>query len=515
MSQKSIDRKAFIKTASMALAATAGTGLVAAAPQKSKKRKRKQEKLIGIQIGAVSFIDEGEKQVLDNVQELAKVNTLFLPVFAYNKGLAGRGYRQGDNRLVDAVPDHGLTKFDPNWFHGGYYATPHMQYYKNTVFKDLRAPEFGDYDVLDAVIPEAKKRDIKVYAMMADNFRSDLPNAEMLLQVDLHGQKIGRVCFNNPEFQGFVSGLIEDCLRSYDVDGLLWRSEKTGPLGGALGLSHGYGPRTPGCFCQFCKKRAEDQGISFDRAVQGYLKIEKFMKSNLAGIRPTDGYYPTFWRILLEYPEILHWQRLFTESLRDTYKANYALVKSIKPDLPAGWGFSSQQIYSHIFRADADIQALSEYTDFLKFYVYYNAAGPRMAKYVDNLGSGILGDLPREQLLQFVQKVMGYGDEGSFDEIRRNGLSDDYVSRETKRALKGADGTNTKMWPAIDIDLPPRHYWDDFNAYSKNDPENLRKAVHAVFNAGSDRILLARKYSEMNLSNLKAVGQALDELDIG
>ncbi len=236
-SQKSIDRKAFIKTASTALAAVAGTGLVDATSLKSKKRKSKQEISIGIQIGAVSFVDEGEKQVLDNVQELAKVNTLFLPVFAYNKGLAGRGFRKGDKRLGDAVPDHGLTKFDPNWFHGGYYATPHMKYYQNTVFKDLRAPEFGDYDVLDAVIPEAKKRDMKVYAMMADNFRSYLPNAEMLLQVDLHGQKIGRVCFNNPEFQGFVSGLIEDCVRSYDVDGLLWRSESTGAGLGRPGAS--------------------------------------------------------------------------------------------------------------------------------------------------------------------------------------------------------------------------------------------------------------------------------------
>jgi len=107
MSQKTIDRRNFIKRASVIVAATAGAGMVEAAPLKSSARKPKQGKMIGIQIGAVSFVDEGEKQVLDNVQELAKVNTLFLPVFAYNKGLAGRGYRQGDQRLIDAVPEHG------------------------------------------------------------------------------------------------------------------------------------------------------------------------------------------------------------------------------------------------------------------------------------------------------------------------------------------------------------------------------------------------------------------------
>ena len=34
----------------------------------------KSEKRIAIQIGAVSFVDEGEEQVLDNVQNLAGIN---------------------------------------------------------------------------------------------------------------------------------------------------------------------------------------------------------------------------------------------------------------------------------------------------------------------------------------------------------------------------------------------------------------------------------------------------------
>ena len=507
-------RRKFLKVTA---AASVAAGLPKVSIGSPAETVKKTDKRIGIQIGAVSFVDEGEKQVLDNVQELGKVNTLFLPVFAYNRGLAGRGLQEGDPKFNGAVPDHGKTKFDPNWFHGGYYATPHMEYYKNTAFKDLRAPEFGDYDMLATVVPEAKKRGMKVYAMMADNIRKYPVNAEVLLQENLQGEKISKICFNNPEVKGFLAGLIEDCLRSYDLDGLLWRSEKTGPLGEVLGLTHsgsatGPGAISPGCFCQFCQKRAKEQGINFERAVAGYQDLQKFAEANVKGIKPIDGYYATFWRILLKYPEILQWQNLFTQSLRDTYKSNYALVKSIKPTLQAGWGFSSQQIYSHIFRAEADIQALSEYTDFLKFYVYYNAGGPRMAKYIDRLGSGMMGDVPREQLLQFVHKLMGYGDEGSFDEIRRNGLSEDYVYRETMRARKGAEGTKTKMWPAIDINLPSRYYWSDFNDYPINHPEGLTKAIKAVFRAGSDRILLARKYSEMQLTNLKAAGDALAEI---
>src|SRR5439155_22659685 len=48
------------------------------------------EKLVGIQIGAISFVDEGVEQVLDIVQERAKVNAIFLAVFTYGRGIAGR-----------------------------------------------------------------------------------------------------------------------------------------------------------------------------------------------------------------------------------------------------------------------------------------------------------------------------------------------------------------------------------------------------------------------------------------
>src|SRR5579864_7251322 len=45
---------------------------------------------IGIQIGAVSFVDEGVDTVLDILQERAGVNALMLAVFTYGRGIAGR-----------------------------------------------------------------------------------------------------------------------------------------------------------------------------------------------------------------------------------------------------------------------------------------------------------------------------------------------------------------------------------------------------------------------------------------
>ena len=46
-------------------------------------------KMIGIQVGAVSFVDEGVNTVLDLFQQAASVNTLFVATFTYGRGNRG------------------------------------------------------------------------------------------------------------------------------------------------------------------------------------------------------------------------------------------------------------------------------------------------------------------------------------------------------------------------------------------------------------------------------------------
>ena len=66
MPDPKIDRRNFIQGATMA-------GAAAQIPA--------QKKMIGIQVGAISFLDEGVEQVLDIFQQRASINTLFLAVF--------------------------------------------------------------------------------------------------------------------------------------------------------------------------------------------------------------------------------------------------------------------------------------------------------------------------------------------------------------------------------------------------------------------------------------------------
>lgn len=480
---------------------SAGAGAVLAMPPVAFPSQSKT--MIGIQVGAVSFVDEGTEQVLDNLQERARVNTLFLAVFTYGRGIAGRQIPG------QPLPDHGKQEYDLN-FHGGNFATPHAEFYKNTVLKETRAPDHGNLDILAEVLPAARNRGMKVVCWLEDVFRPDIPNIEKLQERDLHGRHAETLCVNNPEYRNFLTGLVEDYTRSYDIDGLMWGSERQGALCDSLGATHDTPPVDPGevtCFCEFCQAKAKQRGINFERAKEGFLELEKFVRASRTGKRPVDGYYVQFWRLLLRYPELAAWEMLWTDSLRETYAAIYKAVKTAKQSIPVGWHIWHNNSFNPIYRAEQDLHELANYSDFIKVVMYNNCGGERMALYADNLGSTLYGDLSKQAIIDLNYGLMNFK-ERSYDQIPHTGLSSDYVFRETKRALAGVEGTNTLIWPGIDIDIPT----DGGN--SKCTPQSVKEAVLAVFHAGASGVLLSRKYSEMRLANLNGAGDAVRELKL-
>lgn len=462
------------------------------------------KKMIGIQVGAVSFVDEGVGKVLDTFQEDAAINTLFVATFTYGRGIAGRQVPG------QPLPDHGKREYDTNTFHGGSYTKIHSQYYKQTVFTDFRAPEFGDYDVLEAVLPETRKRGMKTICWFEDVFRNDLPNIDKLQEKELSGHNATTLCFNNPNYRNWLLGVVEDYARSYDIDGIMWGSERQGAFSNALGASHGGGRRDPNrvtCFCNFCEAKGKERGINVEHTRTGYEELAKFVRSSRQGQRPVDGYYVTLWRLMLRYPELLAWEMLWTDSLRDTYAAMYTKVKEVKPTVGVGWHIWHNNSFNPIYRAEQDLSELSKHADFLKMVMYHNCAGERMASYIKSAGGTIYGDVPQQELLDFHYRVLNF-EEKSLADIPQTGFSADYVYREAKRAREALSSTKTQLWPGIDIDIPTAAN------HSKSSPDGTKEAVLAAFRGGADGVLLSRKYSEMKLANLKGAGAAIRQLGL-
>jgi len=458
-------------------------------------------KTIGIQVGAVSFVDEGTEKVLDVFQKEAAVNALFIATFTYGRGIAGRQVPG------QPLPDHGKQEYDTDTFKGGSYTKVHSQYYKDTVLQEFRAPDFGDYDVLESVLPSARKRAMKTICWFEDVWSPTVPKIDQAQEKHLDDSNATTLCFNNPNYHNWLLGTVEDYARTYPIDGIMWGSERQGAFANLLGSSHGGGGGNPlriTCFCQFCERKARERGIDPARARAGFQALGAMLQSS-RGKRPIDGMYVGVWRLMLRYPELLAWEMLWTDSLRETYSAIYNKVKSINSQIGVGWHIWHNNSFSPIYRAEQDLSEISKYSDFLKMVMYHNCGGERMAGYIRNVSQSIYGDVPAEQLLDFHYRVLGY-EEKDLAEITRNGLSADYVYREAKRAREALNGTKTQLWPGIDIDIPTAR------TSSKSTPEGTRDAVLAAFKAGADGVILSRKWSEMKSANLAGAGAAMRQL---
>jgi hypothetical protein len=286
----------------------------------------------------------------------------------------------------------------------------------------------------------------------------------------------------------------------------MWGSERQGPLNNAIGSSHG-GKPDPGrvtCFCELHQNAARQRGIDPQRALAGYQKLAEFVRAALAGQRPGDGYFVAFWRLLLEYPEILAWEKLWTDGKHAIYADIYKTAKASRPGAQVGFHIWHANSFSPLFRAEQDYAVFAQVADYLKIVTYNNCGGPRYAQAIDNVGSTIFGDVPKDELLRLHNHLLNYGDEKPYGQLRQAGLSADYVARETKRALDGVQG-RCRIYTGIDIDIPTG------KDQKKTAPEDVHAATAAALGAGAQGVIFSRKYSEMRLANLAAGGRAVKE----
>ncbi|HEV2688636.1 MAG TPA: twin-arginine translocation signal domain-containing protein [Bryobacteraceae bacterium] len=498
----STPRRTFLKGAA---AAAVAAGAAKLSPQASAADPPKSQKIIGIQVGSISFLDEGVDQVLDNLQKLGNVNTIFLATFTYGRGIAGRQIPG------QPLPDHGKQSYDQDTFHGGNYATPHPTYYKDTVLKpqDTKAPDHGNVDILELVLPKAKQRSLKVFCWYEDVFRSDIPNIQQLQEIDLQGRRRGSLCPYNPDYRNFLIGLTTDYCASYDVDGVMWGSERQGPLNNAIGYYHGGRPNplAVACFCEHHQKAARERGINIDRAKAGYQKLAQYVQAALSNSRPSDGYFVAFWRLLLEYPEILAWEKLWSDGQYAVYEDVHRAAKSTKASAQVGLHIWHTNSFSAFFRAEQDYAALAKVADCLKVVAYNNCGGPRYVETLNNVGTTIFRDIPKEELLSLHNHILGYSNEKDFSQLPQSGLSAEYVAAETRRALAGVNG-NCAILPGIDIDIPTGRN------QKKTKPEDVYQSTSAALKAGAQGVIFSRKYSEMRLDNLAGGGRAVKEFNL-
>ncbi len=450
----------------------------------------RERPMMAIQAGAISFADEGIPQVLDILQERAGVNALFFAAYTYTRGTGGRQVPG------QPLPDHGVQEYDE--FFGGNFARTHPQFYAKTAVKDFEAPDevTRGRDWLEAILPACRERGIDVYAWAVERFGMFLTGAQLMLQRDVYGRPMAQPCYVNPDYRHWMLGLMEDYAKSYPVAGVMWGSERRGPLESTvLG-------GVPYCFCEHCVAGGWAAGVDVERARAGYRALYELVQQSRGGQRPRDGHLVHFWRVLLRYPEVLQWERLWFAQQQALHQEIYGTVKTADPKKTVGWHVWHQISFSPILRAEWDYAELRHYSDWIKPVLYNNCAGSRYHEYLTGWHRSALADGAPDDTYRFFTQALGL-DEAPFEELPTAGWSAGYVERETRRTVEGVDGA-IPIYPGIDVDIP--------SGECPTTPDRVRDAVVAAFRGGARGVILSRKYSEMRLDNLAGAGQALREL---
>jgi hypothetical protein len=451
---------------------------------------------VGIQIGAISFVDEGVEQVLDLLQEIAKVNALLISALTWSRGNAGRA--------TEGYPDHGHA--EPDNLQGGAFWEPDSKYYSGTFIKDFKAPDplLKGFDTFRDVIPAAKKRGMKVYPYYCETANTTIrslwqPGWHHILEIDSYGRKGTRPCLNNPDYRAFKFSVIEDWFKNHDLSGFLWGIERQGPLMNMLGGD------VCTCFCRHCRTVAAQRNIDAEAAIRGYQAVEKFLQECRAGKKPLDGYFITFLRLLLHHPEIFLWEKLWLDAHKSMYHEIHGLVKFFGAKYEMGLGLWQEiNTFNPYLRAQHDYQDYPSSADWIKPVLYHVPAGARFRRYLEGWHKTILGDASPAEWVEGFFKILGRT-EANYNDLPTQGFSADYVRQETKRLIDATSG-KVKIYPGIGVGVPSGP-GGKFIA-----PADVKASVRASFEGGASGVLISRNYSEALLENVAAVGEALREL---
>ena len=448
-------------------------------------------KTIILQLDAGGFVKEGIEKLLDTARERAGINGLLLDTFWFSRS------------------------------EGGYMGAIHTRFYNDigVKVKDLWSPRPRDPDILAALAGPARQRQMTRICIIKDMLPDELPGREKLCERDFNGEQAESTCKNNPYYRNLVLGVVEDAIRSYEVDGILYMAERQGAFTDTLGMRfRGKVRGRPGsrtCFCQFCRAKGEKLGIRFERAKAGFEELARFASAGRARTRPADGYYAMLWRLMLRYPELLMWEHLWHESYRELLRLLHGKVKAVRPGVQFGSHVWPNHSMNPIFRAEQSIAELARYHDFIKFPLYYNCGGPRMASYIESAGETIWGDVPPDELLQYHYRLLNY-EEAPYKDLRQAGLYRSFVYRESQRAMEGARGTNVRILPGLEIDIPllRADLGKAAGPAARCTRAGVREIVRQAFRADVPGVILSREYTEMQPENLSGVGDAIREMGL-
>jgi hypothetical protein len=464
--------------------------------------------VIGIQISPISFIDEGVPECLDMLQQRVGIDTLLIGTVSWLGLKVGRRI----SHALEGWPDHGVA--EPYAMRGGAYIKCRPRYYENTSIKQFAStdPVLAGRDILDLVIPEAKRRGMKVipefmeplfkYAGHGSAGDVLIPNMPQYLEIDLLGRYADEPCTSNPDYRHWWHGLVEEHCKNYEIDGIMWCNERNSPLDRMMQ------GQAPGCFCQHCRREAAERNIDVERVRAAFQPVWRYFQQAHAGETFVDGAMVEFLRVLLQNPDVLVWERFWLGRSKDLDRELYGIVKWSNPALSFGLNVWNRNHFNPIRKAQWSWAEQTDYADWVKPITYQHQAGETFAKEMGFFGKTLLRDFVLTDWVPAMQAVLGLN-AAPIDQVIAAGMDpDSYVYGQCADAVRGVGG-KVPVYMGIGVDAPRV-----LAEQAVCTPDIVYRSVLSTYRAGGAGVVFAPNYAGMNLANLDGGAQALEELGL-
>lgn len=343
--------------------------------------------------------DEGVDSVLDNLQDLSHVNSVYLIALMHK----------------ERHPWPNDTFFPHNPIRREYMTEDSVAYWQPDFnrYDGIRPAVPGNFlagqDWLELLVDRAKTRGLKVgvelsHTMLgSDRLAAEYPDVR---QIDIFGKPLATThigenhfvpCMNNPDFRRYVQQLFCEVSERYPIDYVL-NCIMPFPLPAKYLLTEyeeemepwAWITRSPvgsGCFCPSCVKRAKEAGFDLLKARDGLLKLAEYEGGTPAlkdtNISPME--------LLLEHREFMDWLEFKCMSVTSFYEELNTALKRVRPDIDN--------------RMNVYITSHSEYAGFRVSKVAKHFDSMRACVYTENLGTGLTEK--KRKVLMSLRKTLG------------------------------------------------------------------------------------------------------------
>ena len=344
--------------------------------------------------------DEGEKTILDNLQNIVGCNAAYMVALMHHeKRPCNHNY----------YPHNPVRKRYLAEDSSCYWLVNDAEYKDSRIKPIMSSRDFlRGTDWLDVLTKEMRKRGMRTGAEISHT-PLDAPRGRNefsdLIQRDIYGEPPGsprftsysHLCWNSADAREYVCCLARDLARNHDVDMIQTCSWPF--ASGRMDLHPFLGVLLAGCFCKNCEAEARKQGLDWDSIV---AKVRYFAdcltersletQEDWRQIRKGDS---TGVMYLLENPEIYQWLKFRCDSLTRYYKELSEAIHGVRPEID----FRINTCWKDTENYGMDLTQIKKHVDSVRMMDYAEQRGdpaliPGKALWLANVRRQVGEDMP-------------------------------------------------------------------------------------------------------------------------